>query len=95
MHQPGCRCPHCEPGLTNLPPAAGEHTIDRGDLDLLVRLGLHQAARQIAAGTCPHCGYSRAGLAHRETCQQPLRPVPAPTPIRQPWEPRPSRRLAA
>lgn len=94
MPHTGCHCRNCEPGLTGIAPLAGAHHIDREDLELLLRLGLADQARQIAAGTCTDCGLSRATRHHREQCEEPMVPLAPPTPIRQPWEPRPSRRLA-
>lgn len=94
-NEPSCRCRHCEPGLAGIAPGgAHNHLIDQTDLQLAFRLLDGHIAQQLAAGTCPDCGLSRASRTHREHCEQAMRPVAAPTPIRQPWEVRPSRRLA-
>lgn len=57
------------------------------ELQRLHRNGFPEAARRLAAGQCPACGLNRAGRGHRELCQEPLRPVPAAAPPRQPWQP--------
>jgi hypothetical protein len=61
------------------------------ELARLHHLGFHHLAAALAAGTCLDCGLNKNGRAHRELCEKPD-PLPAPTPIRQPWETRPARR---
>lgn len=67
------------------------------ELQRLHRLGFDTLARQLAAGTCEHCGMNKLGTGHQQMCverEQECNPLPArPAPL-QPWDPRPvSRRL--
>lgn len=67
------------------------------ELQRLTRLGFSNLAMALAAGTCPACGLNKAGTGHRQLCVEPAQaqnPVSAPAEVRQPWEPRPSRRAA-
>lgn len=70
-------------------------TVD--ELRRLKDLGFEQLARQLAAGTCDKCGMNKLGTGHRQMCVEPEakpNPLPPREPPRQPWEPRPSRRLS-
>jgi hypothetical protein len=72
-----------------------QRALTTDELRRLHHLGFHALARALAAGVCLTCGLNRDGRAHRELCEKPD-PLPAPTPIAQPWMPRaPRQRRAA
>jgi hypothetical protein len=72
------------------------------ELRRLHKLGFASLAQALAAGTClrtdefgEKCGLNKSTRCHRETCDR-ANPLPAPTPIAQPWMPRaPRQRRAA
>jgi hypothetical protein len=70
-------------------PDPGTRALSAADLRRLWKLGFHDLARRLAAGTCPKCGMNRLGVVHRDLCDvgEKAKKKDAQT-IRQPWEPR-------
>lgn len=72
-------------------PDPGTRALSTADLRRLWKLGFHDLARRLAAGTCPKCGMNRLGVVHRDSCvgsSAKAKKKEART-IRQPWEPAP------
>ncbi len=61
------------------------------ELRQITKAGFPELARRLVAGTCPDCGLNRTSATHVELCERDAEPLPAPTEIRQPWQPRPPR----
>ena len=69
----------------------GPRPLTTAEIRQIAKAGFPELARQLVAGTCPECGLNRTSATHFELCERASDPLPAPTAIRQPWEPRPPR----
>ncbi|MDQ3721803.1 MAG: hypothetical protein M3376_01765 [Actinomycetota bacterium] len=69
----------------------GCRPLTTAEIRQIAKAGFPDLARRLVAGTCPECGLNRTSATHIELCESAGEPLPAPTTIRQPWEPRPPR----
>jgi len=81
--------------LGNTVPVDPPRSLTAKELDRIARID-RKLAMSMLEGTCPSCELNRTGVMHTDACRIPVAPQVGEvgTEVRQPWDPRPSRRAA-